>query len=71
MAGFVEFSASRLAANSTRGIQTQLRNPPLLIAATVTNHYKNTADEIYIFHITYDFVLELSRQIKTENLRTF
>ena len=35
MAGFVACSASRLAASSARGIQAQLRSPPLLIAATV------------------------------------
>ena len=33
MAGFVVCSMFRLAASSARGIQTQLRNPPLLIAA--------------------------------------
>ena len=39
MAGFVACSTSRLAASSARGIQTQLRNPPLLIAATVMHKF--------------------------------
>ena len=42
MAGLVTYSTSRLAASSARGIQTQLRNPPLLIAATVSVHCKTT-----------------------------
>ncbi len=40
MAGLVACSSSRLAASSARGIQTQLRNPPLLIAATVVCYLK-------------------------------
>jgi len=35
MAGFGACSTSRLAANLVRGIQTQFRNQPLIICATV------------------------------------
>jgi len=47
MAGFVAFSTARLAASSAGGIQAQLRKPPLLIAATVTNQTYKSADLRY------------------------
>ena len=51
MAGVVACSTSRLAASSARGIQIQLRNPPLLIAATVVCNAKKTQTKTEIIKI--------------------
>jgi hypothetical protein len=52
MIEFVTCSENSLVAGSSFGLQTQLRNPPL-IAATVSDHYKTTQHQMKEFALIF------------------